>query len=456
MLRGARALGTLEETSQHGQQLFIADLFSRHGPPKGRRPYSSPPTPSTLPAATHRQMVLFDMARTLRHRGRRGLAQAADPGLAALTEQLVKERAARYGWSHGTICDVRAGVNIMLGFQDTPGVAITATDVAVLTEVNLPIRHVLAILSEAGMLEDDRVPALTTWFERQVHGLPEPMTEELSSWFRIMDEGSTTTPRQRPRTATTIRLYLGWALPPIRAWAAQGKNSLREISIDDVRRVLPTDGLQRAQAGKGLRSVFRILKARRILFTNPISQIKTGHEPDSVPTALNVTDIKEALDSPDPARALVAAFHAFHALRSLQMQRLKLADILDGRLTLGDRTVPLAEPVRQRLATYLDYRNRRWPNTANPHLLVHFRTANNTGHVGYRWIYLLLGPKLNTRSMRSDRFLHEALATGGDTRRLTDLFGLSFQAAQRYTSTLDNTELGGIQTTDTDHPGHSS
>ncbi|WP_158697347.1 hypothetical protein [Streptomyces hokutonensis] len=396
------------------------------------------------------------MTRTLRHRGMGGLAGRADPQLAAWVEQFTKQRAARHGWNHGLTWCVRTGVNIMLGFQDTPGVAIAATDVSVLSEVDLPIAHVLEVLDDAGLLEDDRISAVTAWVQRSLSGLPEPMTSEVGAWFRIMREGSSTTPRRRPRTEITIRLHLGWALPALRQWADDGKDSLREISSADVRAVLPQDGITRAQMGQGLRSIFRLLKARRLMFTNPIAQIKTGFPDPKVPLPLNVEDIREALDSANPARALLTSLFAFHGLSSIRVQHLLLTDIHDGRLELAGRSVPLAAPVRQRLANYLDYRNRHWPKAANPHLFVHFRTVNGTGHVGYRWIYLLLGPNINARSLREDRFLDEALATNGDARRLSDLFGLSTHAAQRYTEALDHPGFRSDQPANERHSSPSS
>jgi hypothetical protein len=38
------------------------------------------------------------------------------------------------------------------------------------------------------------------------------------------------------------------------------------------------------------------------------------------------------------------------------------------------------------------------------------------------------------RRIREDRILHEAHATGGDVRKLCDLFGLSIKGAECYTS----------------------
>ncbi|WP_269856967.1 hypothetical protein [Streptomyces sp. RPT161] len=45
------------------------------------------------------------------------------------------------------------------------------------------------------------------------------------------------------------------------------------------------------------------------------------------------------------------------------------------------------------------------------------------------------------RRLREDRLLHEAEATGGDPRRICDLFGLTVGAALRYTSTVDQAGL---------------
>jgi hypothetical protein len=41
-----------------------------------------------------------------------------------------------------------------------------------------------------------------------------------------------------------------------------------------------------------------------------------------------------------------------------------------GRLHIGEQTILPADPVRERLAAYLDHRARRWPATANPHRFV--------------------------------------------------------------------------------------
>jgi hypothetical protein len=125
---------------------------------------------------------------------------------------------------------------------------------------------------------------------------------------------------------------------------------------------------------------------------------------------------------------------AFHALRSGQLQRLLLTDIHDGRLHMAGNDIVLADPVRVRLNTWLADRARRWPNTINPYLFISSRTAVRTTAVTAAWIIDKVG--LSPQKIREDRILHEAIATGGDTRRLCDLFGISIPTAQRYVDVI--------------------
>jgi hypothetical protein len=132
---------------------------------------------------------------------------------------------------------------------------------------------------------------------------------------------------------------------------------------------------------------------------------------------------------------VIAALVAFHALAPHQVRDLTLTDLRDGYLRLEGRSIPLAEPVRARLRAYLDYRATRWPATANPHLIIHYRNATHCGPVQADWLTRRLG--ISAQALREDRILHELHATGGDVRRLCDLFGLSIGGAERYLATLD-------------------
>jgi hypothetical protein len=69
-------------------------------------------------------------------------------------------------------------------------------------------------------------------------------------------------------------------------------------------------------------------------------------------------------------------------------------------------------------------------------------TVRRTEECSKRWIWLTIGSDLSIAAIREDRILDEAQATGGDVRRLADLFGLNIQAGTRYTSAVSHPDLG--------------
>jgi hypothetical protein len=167
----------------------------------------------------------------------------------------------------------------------------------------------------------------------------------------------------------------------------------------------------------------------------------------NIPMPLDPALIRAELDSPNPAVALAVALVAFHGLTGKQVRELQLTDIVDGRLRLDGRDIPLAAPVRSRLRIWLDHRNRTWPATANPHLLINRRTAPRLvpGGPSFPW----RDSRVRPGALREDRILHEIHATGGDVRRICDLFGLSVEGATRYIKTVEHPDLRKK-----DHPGN--
>jgi hypothetical protein len=83
-----------------------------------------------------------------------------------------------------------------------------------------------------------------------------------------------------------------------------GHNSLREITRDHIQRELPAEGSDRALVRQALRSLFTVLKARRLVFTNPTAHIRTGRPETREPLPMPVSVLREALHSEQPARAL--------------------------------------------------------------------------------------------------------------------------------------------------------
>ena len=204
---------------------------------------------------------------------------------------------------------------------------------------------------------------------------------------------------------------------------------------------LPASGPERPRVGQGLKSIFRLLKARKIVFVDPTARIKTGQHEPRIPLPLDAQLIADRLQSDSPETAAVVALIAFHGLRLQQLQRLRLTDIRDGRLSIDGRTIPLADPVRERVATYLTYRNTRWPEALNTHLFINKFIWRGDEPASPRWFRLAIGPGFTARQLREDRILNEIDATGGDIRAITDLFGLSINASTRYASTLEHSDL---------------
>lgn len=253
--------------------------------------------------------------------------------------------------------------------------------------------------------------------------------------------GSKNAPRRLPRHPQTAHLHILGMAPIWHMWAARGVQSLAEISREDVVAALPPSGANRCFAEQGLRGLFDILKARKQVFTNPARGLPATHSGSTIPLPLDTELIRAALNSDDPASALAVALVAFHGLTGPQLQELALTDIRDGRLTIDDRTIPLAGPVRTRLAAYLDHRARTWPTTINPHLFINRRTGPRTNRVGRGFPWVKRG--VTPQALREDRILQEIHATGGDVRRICDLFGLTVAGAMRYTTGLEHPDLTG-------------
>ena len=218
-------------------------------------------------------------------------------------------------------------------------------------------------------------------------------------------------------------------------WASQGHHSLAEIDREDILAVLPQRGPRRHSVEQGLRSLFRVLKSRKLVFVDPIRSMPVTDTNNSVPIPLDTDAIRTALSSPDPASALTVAFVAFHALTVRELRALQLTDIADGRLTINDRSIPLAAPVLPRLAAWLDYRALTWPATINPHLFINRRTGPRLIPVSRS--FPLSHVSLASQALREDRILDEVRATGGDIRRICELFNITVDTAMRYTRVLD-------------------
>jgi hypothetical protein len=363
----------------------------------------------------------------------------ADSELLRYCDEVVRDHARTHGWTAKQTNDVRRSLRLVQVLQHTPNAKINATDVLKLPSLqgNVSAQSTIDVLVAAGLLIDDRLSPAERYFSAQVAGLPAAMTTQLLVWFDVMINGSQTAPRRRPRDPATVRIHIRATAPILRVWASQGHDSVADIDRDDIVAVLPERGPQRHLAEQGLRSLFFVLKSRKLVFVDPIRAMPGTDTNRNVPLPLDTDAIRAALDSPHPASAFAVALVAFHALTGRQLRSLQLTDIVDGRLVIGGRVIPLAAPVLPRLAAWLDYRAAAWPSTINPHLFINRRTGPRLTPVSrpFPWREVSFRPQ----TLREDRILDEVRATGGDVRRICELFDLSVEAALRYTSTLDQT-----------------
>lgn len=427
----------LVAANRHGQQLFLANTtMKRRRTPRLHPQPRRPAAPAFIPAPW-RQLTLLEVhpdADLVQER-----ALVADSDLISYCKTVVGEHAAKYGWSKRQRNDVTRSLRLLSVLQDSPGARINATDVLQLPRYDGNIVSTLDVLAAAGLLIDDRASKVETYFASKTAALPAVMTGQLEVWLEVMLNGSDKAPRQRSRDPRTARIHIMGIAPIIHAWAEAGHQSLAEITPAQVRAALPAGGSHRNWAEFGLRSLFTTLKARKLIFTNPTRGMGSTRVNRTVPLPLDTEQVRAALNSPDPIIALAVALVAFHALTVRQCADLKLTDIIDGRLHLDDRIIPLAGPVLVRLTAWLDHRQRTWPGSINPHLIVSRRTAPRLLPVGgdFPWLKITLRPQ----ALREDRILGEIHAGGGDVRRICDLFGITIGTAMRYHDTVGHPDL---------------
>ncbi len=398
-------------------------------PEPDTRPWKHRPYP-----VAHEQLTLMEMPRDIS----RARTEPPDPNFARVLEDAAKEHALRHGWSKTRTTTTRQGLRILAGIQDTPGALIKASDVELLNPAAFNRQPILDVLTASGLLQDDRLPSIVAWFSRKVASLPEAMATEFEIWFNVLLYGSTKAPRARAKAYATIKVRVRSAVPAAALWAASGRASLREVTREDIESALPDQGSERALTGTALRSLFRTLKARRLVFVNPTTHTKTGRPESRIPLPIDEAPMLAALGSDSPARTALATLIGYHALRSDEVRALHLTAVRDGRIHLPDRQIPLAPEVRKSLSVWLDYRTTKWPETINPYLFVSVQSAVRTTRVSNVWVLENLG--LSPQALREDRILYEARTTK-DLRRLCDLFGLSVKGAERYLAAVTEPEV---------------
>jgi integrase len=422
----------LQALSHH--QLFFADMrraMMRRGNPPCRsysRPVSPPLPPQPFPPGV--QLSILDSRRDLRQFDRSQHADLANPWL-AVGRKAASDIAELHGWSASVRTEVDRGMVIVLSGH-TDGNRIRYSEVAQLHSRGLPVDHAAEVIDRLGLLDDDRPSSFEAWLERNLADLAPGIARDVEAWLRMLREGG---PRAKPHSKHTVWAYFGVVRPVLEGWSAH--SHLREITRDDV--IAATEVLQgwrRSSTLTALRSLFQHCRRRGAIFRDPTSRIRVGRHADGVTTPLQRHHVDEAVTAATNAELrLVLALAAVHAARPGTIRNLCLEDVDYGnrRLTIGGRTRPLDDLTRQALIDYLAYRRDRWPDTANPHVIITQHTTYETGPISSsRFGKAFFGLKASPDRLRIDRQLEEALVHGPDPLHLATVFGVSEKTAIRY------------------------
>ena len=424
-------------------QLFLAGMTQRRARPrttprrhgaKGRPP-KPPPAVAVRPAAAGTQLLLFDDLPGRDYRtvsvDLRRQPTPDNPWLIwalHLAHQLAEIR----GWQP----TVRRGMQrtlVRLLTHHTAGDMVRAADVcAVASGYSTNTDHALEILRTMEIVADDRPTTFDEWLDAKLTDLTPAIARETSRWARHLHDGG---PRSRPRSPHTAATYLRRVHPALVDWSTR-YDHLREVTHDDVLACLSG---RRGEALRGtvtaLRSLFRWARRSGVIFRNPATSIRLGKRDYPVWQPLAPTDITTAAAaaSTPPARVFVA-LATIHAARPGQIRALQLddVDLASRRLRIAGHERPMDDLTHHVLREWLTHRAHRWPNTANPHLLISKETALRHGPVSHAFVLSLRGLPATVERLRIDRQLEEALTVGFDPLHLAAVFGIAEATAIRY------------------------
>ena len=413
-------------------QLSLAGM-SRLGGTGPARP--APPDSPAPPAAASgwTQLQLSAPGESLHFDKRHWTASAVTGPALEQARRIAVNLAGARGWNDRVIAETsRALAVVLAGCQ--PGDMIAWSQLpAALRRRDLSITRTAEILALAGLLHDDRIPSFTSLAQARLALLPAPMAADVRDWLRTRSQGG---PRSRPRDEHTVRMNLNRVHPLLLGWAGHYTH-LREVTAGDVTAATePLHGSLRRQTLTALRSLFGHCKKTGTIFRDPTRGIRDGQRPLILIQPLQPAEIDQAASAAvTPAARLAVALAAVHAARPRAIRELHLGDIDLGnrRLVIAGTPRPLDDLTRHLLLAWLQHRGRRWPGTANPHLIINQQTAMTTRAVSENWLTgSCRGLTATLERLRVDRQLEEALTHGADPLHLAAVFGIDDTTAIKY------------------------
>jgi site-specific recombinase XerD len=418
------------------QQLSFAGMSQRighvdppHDPPRGQ------PAPNAAQAAdpTGTQLQLCGPGESLHFDKRHWVASAITNPALLQARHIARDLAGTRGWNPRIVTETGRALAVILAGH-APGDMIAWSALApALHSRDLSVSRTAEILGLAGLLHDDRIPSFTALLQARLAQLPPLIAADVGHWLRTRSDGG---PRSRPRHADTVRMNLNRVHPLLLHWARHHSH-LREITTGDIiAATTPLHPSQRRQTLTALRSLFGHCKKTGTIFADPTRGIHDSQRPLKLLQPLQPGDTDQAAAAAvTPAARLALALAAVHAARPKAIRELHLADIDLGnrRLVITGRARPLDDLTRHLLLAWLEHRRRRWPGTANPHLILNQQTAMSTRPVSENWLtQTTRGLTATLERLHADRQLEEALTHGPDPLHLAAVFGLDDTTAIRY------------------------
>jgi integrase len=413
-------------------QLSLTGMSRLGGTGQARQaPPDSPAPPGTAPGWT--QLQLSAPGESLHFDKRHWTASSVTGPALEQARRIAANLAGARGWNGRVIAETsRALAVVLAGHQ--PGDMIAWSQLpAALRRRDLSITRTAEILALAGLLHDDRIPSFASLAQPRLALLPAPMAADVRDWLRTRTQGG---PRSRPRDEHTVRMNLNRVHPLLLEWAGHYVH-LREVTAGDVTAATePLHGSLRRQTLTALRSLFGHCKKTGTIFRDPTRGIRDGQRPLILIQPLQPAEIDQAASAAvTPAARLAVALAAIHAARPRAIRELHLGDIDLGnrRLVIAGTPRPLDDLTRNLLLAWLQHRGRRWPGTANPHLIINQQTAMTTRAVSENWLTgSCRGLTATLERLRVDRQLEEALTHGADPLHLAAVFGIDDTTAIKY------------------------
>ena len=424
---------TPEDFSPAGYwQLSLAGMSRLGGTGPAPAATAARPAPPAGPAAWT-QLELRAPGDSRHFDARHWAASRINGEALALTRRIASELATTRGWNARIVIETGRALAVVLA-DHAPGDLIAWSQLPpALHRRDLSITRTAEILDLAGLLDDDRISSFTALTRARLVLLPPPMAADVGHWLRTRSQGG---PRSRPRDEHTVRMNLNRVHPLLLAWAGHYTH-LREVTAADITAATGLlHGSLRRQTLTALRSLFGHASKTGTIFRDPTRGVRDGQRPLILIQPLQPAQIDQATSAAvTPASRLAVALAAVHAARPKTIRELHLSDVDLGnrRLVIAGRGRPLDALTASLLLTWLQHRGRRWPGTANPHLIINQQTAMTTRAVSENWLTeSCRGLTATLERLRVDRQLEEALTCGADPLHLAAVFGIDDTTAIKY------------------------